>query len=259
MLTEIDDRVLAAVNLHAVLGALPRLADVAPEASSLLADLPRPVLLTVRVVGGDTLRLVFARDGVRLADGDPAGATAATLVFRSPAHLNAVLDGRGSPLPLAGPAGLRFLVRAFTPLSDLLGRYLRPSDADLADPVFTETHRTMLLEVAVGAITVVANRDRSGRFSAAQMTDGDLDIAVGDALRHRLRVRDHRLSRIPVTETAPRAIFRFADLQTAGDVLAGRESALACVGDGRIAIRGYIPLVDNTSRILDRVGHYLGK
>ena len=91
------------------------------------------------------------------------------------------------------------------------------------------------------------------------MSDGDLDIAVGDALRHRLRVRDHAVSRVPVTDAAPRAVFRFADLQTAGDVLAGRESALACVGDGRIAIRGYIPLVDNTSRILDRVGHYLGK
>lgn len=259
MLTEIDDRVLAAVNLHAVLGALPRLSEVAPEATRLLAGLPQPVLLTVRVVGGDTLRLVFARDGIRRADDESAGAAKATLVFRSPGHLNAVLDGRGSPLPLAGPAGLRFLTRVFTPLSDLLGRYLRPSDADLADPVFTDAHRTMLLEVAVGAIAVVANRDRSGRFSAAQMTNGDLDIAVGDALRHRLRVRDHEISRVPVTDAAPRAVFRFADLQTAGDVLAGRESALACVGDGRIAIRGYIPLVDNTSRILDRVGHYLGK
>lgn len=259
MLTEIDDRVLAAVNLHAVLGALPRLSEVAPEASTLLAALPQPVTLTVRVVGGDTLGLVFARDGVRRADGEVPGAAKATLVFRSPGHLNAVLDGRGSPLPLAGPAGLRFLTRVFTPLSDLLGRYLRPSDADLADPAFTDAHRTMLLEVAVGAIAVVANRDRSGRFSAAQMSDGDLDIAVGDALRHRLRVRDHAVSRVPVTDAAPRAVFRFADLQTAGDVLAGRESALACVGDGRIAIRGYIPLVDNTSRILDRVGHYLGK
>lgn len=259
MLTEIDDRVLAAVNLHAVLGALPRLAEVAPEASGLVAGLPQPVVLTLRVVGGDTLGLVFARDGVRRTDGDLPDAAKAALVFRSPGHLNAVLDGRGSPLPLAGPAGLRFLTRVFTPLSDLLGRYLRPSDTDLADPAFADAHRTMLLEVAVGAIAIVANRDRSGRFSAGQMTDGDLDIAVGDALRHRLRVRDHILSRVPVTDAAPRAVFRFADLQTAGDVLAGRESALACVGDGRIAIRGYIPLVDNTSRILDRVGHYLGK
>ncbi|MGN2638468.1 hypothetical protein ACWEKT_19935 [Nocardia takedensis] len=44
----------------------------------------------------------------------------------------------------------------------------------------------------------------------------------------------------------------------AGAILAGRESALACVCDGRIAMRGFIPLVDNTNRILDRVGAYLG-
>jgi hypothetical protein len=259
VLTEIDDRVLAAVNLHAVLGALPKLSEVAPDASGLLARMPQPVLLTARIVGGEAMSLVFARDGIRPADGDHGGMTRATLLFRSPAHLNAVLDGKGSPIPIAGPAGLRFLTQVFTPVSDLLGRYLRPTDSDLTDPEFTDAHRVLLLEVAVGAITIVANRDRSGRFSAEQMSDGDLDIAVGDALRHRLRVREHTLSRVPVTDAAPRAIFRFADLQTAGDVLAGRESALACVGDGRIAIRGYIPLVDNTSRILDRVGHYLGK
>ncbi|MFJ6680171.1 hypothetical protein ACIQLK_13740 [Microbacterium sp. NPDC091382] len=259
MLTEIDERVLAAVNLHAVLGALPKLSEVAPDASRLLGELAQPVRLTARVMGGESTSLVFARDGIRLADGDSGATTRATLAFRSPAHLNAVLDGTGSPLPIAGPAGIRFLTQVFTPISDLLGRYLRPSDAELADPAFTDAHRILLLEVAVGAIAIVANRDRSGRFSADQMSDGDLDIAVGDALRHRLRVREHRLSRVPVTDAAPRAVFRFADLQTVGDVLAGRESALACVGDGRIAIRGYIPLVDNTSRILDRVGHYLGK
>jgi hypothetical protein len=260
VLTEIDDRVLAAMNLHAVLGALPRLSELAPEVGPLLAGLPRPVVLTARIAGGDALRLVFASDGIRPAAAErDAASTRAMLVFRSPAHLNAVLDGRGSPMPVAGPAGLRFLTRVFTPVSDLLARYLRASEADLADPAFTDAHRTLLLDVAVGAITVVANLDRSGRFSASQMPDGDLDIAVGDLLRHRLRIRDHRLSRVAVTDEPARAVFRFADLQTAGDVLGGRESALACVGDGRIAIRGYIPLVDNTSRILDRVGHYLGQ
>ncbi|MFG6504336.1 hypothetical protein [Microbacterium sp. P05] len=258
MLTETDQKVLASINLHAVFGALPRLAELAPEARELLAGLGAPVSLTLSVAGGDSTRLHCRRDGISATDPTP-GATKARLLFRSAQHLNAVVTGTAQPIPLAGLAGLRFLTSVFTPLTVLLGRYLRPSADDLADPEFADTSRMLLLDVAVSAIAVVANDDRSGRFSASHMSDGDLDITVGDALRYRLRVRDHAITRAEVTDSAPRAVFGFADLRTAGDVLAGRESALACVGDGRIALRGYIPLVDNTSRILDRVGQYLGK
>ncbi len=256
MLTDLDERVLASVNLHAVLGALPRLAEVSPDARALLGTLDRPVTLTLRIVGGDSARYVFRPDGISAQP--TAEGVRATLVLRSADHLNAVIAGTAQPIPLAGPAGIRFLTRVFTPLSDLLGRYLRPSDADLDDADFADASRLLLLDVAVSAITVVANDDRSGRYSAAQMADGDVEISVGDDLRYTVRVHDHRLARIADSDRPARAVFGFADLRTAGDVLAGRESALTCVGDGRIAIRGYIPLVDNTSRILDRVGHYLG-
>lgn len=252
MLIGIDERVLASVNLHAVFGALPRLAEVAPEARALLATLRRPVTLTHRIARGDGLRLVFHHDRI-VADSTPTGVRA-SLHYLSPSHLNRVVAGKAQPLPVAGPAGLRFLTRVFVPLTALLERYLTAGDAEISD-----LSRLMLLDVAANAIVVVANEDRSGRFSAQQMSDGDLDIAVGSQLRYRIRVRDHRLTRVPAAGTPARATFGFADLRTAGDVLAGKESALACVGDGRIALSGYIPLVDNTSRILDRVGHYLGK
>ncbi len=256
MLTEIDDRVLASVNLHAVFGALPRLAELAPAAQELLATLDGPVTLTVAVAGGDSTKLLFRPDGISTGTG--SAGTRVTLLARSAAHLNKVIDGTAQPIPVAGPAGIRFLTKVFTPLTDLLGSYLQPTDEALADGEFADISRLLLLDVAVSAITVVANQDRSGVYSAANMPDGDLDIAVGE-LRYRLRVRDHRLTPTPATDQPARAVFGFADLRTAGDVLAGRESALNCVGDGRIALQGYIPLVDNASRILDRVGHYLGK
>lgn len=256
MLTDIDERVLASVNLHAVFGALPRLAELAPEARGLLALLTKPVTLTLRVVGGDATRHVFRADGI-VAEA-PADGIRVTLLFRSAAHLNAVVAGTAQPIPIAGPTGIRFLTGVFTPLMDLLGGYLRPTDEAPAGEAFADVSRLLLLDVAVTAITVVANDDRSGRYSAAQMADGDVEISVGGDLRYTVRVDDHRLTRIAAPDRRPRAVFGFADLRTAGDVLAGRESALTCVGDGRIAIRGYIPLVDNTSRILDRVGHYLG-
>jgi len=257
VLTDTDPRVRAQVNLHAVLGSLPRLAELAPDAQALLAGLSRPVAVSFRGPDGLSMDLTFARDGI--TPGRTPGAVRALLLFRSAAHLNAVVDGTAGPIPAAGPAGLRFLLRVFTPLSELLGTYLQPSPDRLTEADFTEINALLTLHVAATAITIIGTHDRSGRFSVAQMPDGDVDIEVGDGLRYRLAVRGSsiRLNGEPVGP--PRAALTFADLDVAGGVLTGRYSALACMSDGRMAMRGMIPLVDNTSRILDRVSSYLGK
>lgn len=255
MLTEIDPRVLAATNLRAVLGSLTRLAELVPEARDILRQVARPTTLTFVVPGLDAVRYAFTDHDIRPAD---AGGRGPTLLLRSPAHANAVIAGTAQPIPIAGPAGIRFLTKVFTPLSDLLGRYLQPSETDLADPAFRRLSTLMTLDVAARAIAVVGNEDVSGRFSAAHMPDGDLDLEIGDEVRYRLEVKNHRVRLDHDLSGTPRAVLRFADLEVAGGVITGRDSALACICDGRLAMRGFIPLVDNTSRILDRVGAYLG-
>lgn len=261
MLTDIDERVLAAVNLHAVLGALPRLVELNPAAADLLArEMTRPLTLTLSAPGGLRAHYRFDRDGVTPLH-ERAG-RGPTLLFRSAAHLNAVIAGTAQPIPLAGPAGIRFLTRVFTPLTAMLSSTLRPdsetTDRHTTDPDLAERRTLLALDVAAHAIAVVANEDVSGRFSAAHMPDGDLDFEIGDTVRYRFEVLDHRI-RIGDDHTgAPRAALRFADLDVAGGILSGSESALSCVCDGRLQMRGFIPLVDNTNRILDRVGAYLG-
>jgi len=257
MLTDIDEGVLAAVNLHAVLGALPRLVELTPAAADLLArEMTRPLTLTLSAPGGLRAHYRFDREGVTPLH-ERAG-HGPTLLFRSAAHLNAVIAGKAQPIPLAGPAGIRFLSRVFTPLTAMLSAVLRPSAEDLAEPERAERSTLLTLDVAAHAIAVVANEDVSGRFSAAHMPDGDLDFEIGDTIRYRFEVLDHRI-RVGADHTgAPRAALRFADLDVAGGILSGRESALSCVSDGRLQMRGFIPLVDNTNRILDRVGTYLG-
>ncbi|WP_062292525.1 hypothetical protein [Demequina phytophila] len=257
MLTDTDPRVLAHINLFAVLGALPSLAEHAPEARTLLDRVDRPTAVRIRARGLPEHALTFTRDGV--TEG-AAGDRTVTLLLRSPAHLNAMVDGTAQPVPIAAPAGLRFLTQVFAPLADLLGRYLRPADEDLADPAFAETSAVLALHVAVAAIAQVANTDRSGRFSAGLIPDGQVALEVGDSLDLRLHARDHTLTFDPAPASSPaRAVLAFRDLDVAGDVLAGRASALACLGDGSMAMRGFIPMIDNVSRILDRVGHYLGE
>lgn len=59
-----------------------------------------------------------------------------TLHFTSVAHFNTMIDGTAQPIPLASPAGSSFLTGPFTRLADLMGTYLKPSEADLEDPTF---------------------------------------------------------------------------------------------------------------------------
>lgn len=256
MLTETDPRAAAFVNLHAVLGALPELCRRVPAARELLFTDPRPTTVAFVVRGGPRAVLAFRAGEVRLVTDRATGTL--ILPFAGPEAFNRVIDGQAQPVPVTGLHRVGFLLRVFAPLTELLTRYLRPSAEDLADPAFRATSTALTLHVAAAAVAQLANEDPSGRFSAHLIGDGDVALEVGDELAFTLRTVDHRMTFIPERSPAPRAAMTFADLDTAGQVLSGQVSALACIGDGRIAIRGTVSMVDNVNRILDRVSHYLG-
>lgn len=257
MLTDTEPRAAAFVNLHAVLGAVPELVRRVPEARALLDVDPRPVSIAFAVRGGPRAVLAFRDGAVRLVPDRTIGTV--LLPFTSPGAFNRMIDGAAPPVPVTGLHRVGFLMRVFAPLTELLTRYLRPSAEDLADPAFRATSTALTLHVAVAAAAQLANEDRSGRFSAAHTADGDVALEVTGSLAYTLRVRDHRMTFLPEPSPSPRAALTFADLDTAGALLAGKVSALACLGDGRMAMRGHIAMVDNVNRILDRVGQYLGE
>lgn len=256
MLTELDPRVTAYVNLNAVLAALPELVRRSPEARAILANDTRPTSLSFAVRGGPHATLRFA-DGAVEHVPDTTSATI-RLPFASPEAFNKVIDGKAQPVPITGLHRVGFLLKVFAPLTEVLTRYLRPSAEDLADATFRETSTILTLFVAAAAIAQVANQDESGRFSASHMPDGDMAMEVTGAVSYTLRVADHHLTFLPEPSPDPRAAMTFASLDVAGQLLSGEASAMACICDGSIAMRGMLPLVDNVNRVLDRVGHYLG-
>ena len=257
MLTDIDQRTLAFVNLDAVLGALGELCSRVPEARKLIETDARPTTIAFAVRGGPRSALRVAGGAVTAEPG--VGRGTITLPFASPRAFNRMIAGEAKPVPVSGFTRLAFLTGVFAPLAEILTRYLRPSTTDLADARFRETSTILTLVVALGAVAQLAEHDRSGRYSAARIPDGDLAVEVGDVLAYTLRASDTRLRFLPERSPTPRAVLRFADLETARGILSGELTALACLGDGRMAMRGYIPMVDNVSRILDRAGQYLSE
>lgn len=257
MLTDLDPRAAAYVNLNAILGTIPELVARVPEARDVIARDPRATSLGFAVRGGPRAVLAFKDGQVQLVP-DRAAATI-VLPFTGPEAFNKVIAGTAQPVPVSGFHRIGFLLHVFAPLTELLTRYLRPSEEDSADPEFVATSTILTLYVACAAVAQLANEDRSGRYSAAHMPDGDVAVEAGDELALTLRVRDHRMTFVPAASPDPRAGMRFESLELAGKVLSGQASAMACVCAGTLAMRGTLSMVDNVSRILDRAGQYLGE
>ncbi|GAB2660351.1 hypothetical protein GCM10027169_24020 [Gordonia jinhuaensis] len=257
MIVGTDESVTASVNAEAVLGTLPELARRVPEARELLGLLDRPVELTFAIRGRAPVSFTFTSTQIQGGKTGIGSTTHVALLLSSDRHFNKMMAGQAQPVPLAGPRGIRFLTQVFTPLTDLLGEYLRPTAAALADDDFRQVSTLLTLTTVAGAVVAVANNDRSGRFSADQMPDGRIDLEVGDDLRYQIDVTDHHFTLVTGDLQTPRAALRFADLDTAGAVLRGEISSMECMSDSRLAMRGMISMVDNLNRILDRVGAYL--
>lgn len=254
MLTETDSRTLAYVNLFAVLGTLENLCELVPEAKALLKGKP-PVSIGFAVKGGPSATLAFADGNCRITEG--CGNCMIRLPFSSCDKFNGMIDGTVTPVPSKGFTKLSFLTKTFVPLTELLTKYLKPSKEDLADSGFREINTKLTLYTAAAAAAQIGNVDKSGRFSAGLMPDGDIAIDVRDVMGVTVNVKDHHLTTIKKPCEKPRASMVFSDLEIANKLLNGEVSSMACICNGSIEMHGMLNMIDNLNRILDRVGQYL--
>ncbi len=256
----LDKRTLAFCNLHAILGSLPLLCALDANASALVANADTAVGITVK--NGPAGLLTFTGGHCTYRELTPETLSAKDcdilLSFKTPAHFNGMIDGTVTPIPKKGLLKAGFLTGPFTRLTDLLTRYLRASDAELADAAFWKTSTVLLFHVIAHAAACIANEDPIGRQSASYIPDGCILLSAGDEISFALRAEGNRLtlSPDPYAETVT-AEMRFADMKIARALFDGKINAVSSVGDGLISIRGMIPQVDNLNRLLDRVAVYL--
>ena len=249
-----DTTVLARCNLFAVLGAIPHLLKLDPEAAALVAG--KNVRVGFSVKDGPKATLIFKDGQAEMVKGTEK--CSIKLWFPSADRFNAMIDGKGSPIPVSGFHHIGFLLGAFTKLTDRLSAYLRPEPEMLADPVFFECSTTLMLYVIGRAIVQIGNHDKVGTFSASNITDGKIKLGVGDSLAVAIHCKDHHLmfNHAPNDENVTSQMV-FDSLTTARDLFDGRINAIAAVGMGQVRICGMISQVDNINRILDRVAIYL--
>ena len=248
-----DERVLAYCNLFGVLGAIPTLLELDPEAARLVKD--QRISVGFSVGNGPKGTLVFVDGRAKMREG--VEDCSIKLYFPSPKKFNDMIDGNANPLPVSGFWHIGFLLGAFTKLTDLLSAYLRPDPERLKDPVFFERSTVLMLHVIAGAVAAVGNEDEVGRFSASNIVDGVIRLTVGDRYAVGVLAENHHLTALHKAPEEGFSEMSFDSLGTARDLFDGKINAVAAVGMGKVRIGGMISQVDNVNRILDRVSLYL--
>ena len=246
--------VLARCNLYAVLGAIPHLLYLDPEAAALVRG--KNIRVGFSIKNGPKATLVFKDGQAEMVKG--VEKCSIKLWFPSADKFNAMIDGKGSPIPVSGFQHIGFLLGAFTKLTDLLSSYLRPEPERLSDPVFFERSTTLMLYVVGRAIVQIGNHDKVGMFSASNITDGKIKLGIGDSLSVAIHCKDSHLMFNPFpNDCGVTSQMVFTDLKTARDLFDGNVNAIAAVGMGQVRVSGMVSQVDNINRILDRVAIYL--
>ena len=248
-----DQRALAFINLYAVLGTLPELCRLSPQAQAYIRN--QNVRLGIAVKGGPAATLVFENSTCRLELG--ADNCTIKLPFSSPEKFNGMIDGTVTPIPTKGFTKIGFLTGNFIKLTDLLTRYLRASEEDLANEQFFETSTRLMFHLIVEAIAQIGNEDPVGQASASYIVDGKIRLSIKGGPCAHIAAENHKLTAVQADCEDSLSLMEFADMKLARALFDGKVNAVACVGTGQVRLEGMISQLDNVNRILDRVALYL--
>ena len=170
-----DPVTMAYINMYGILGALEDLCRLSPEAGA-LAGRAKPLTVGFKVKNGPVMSLRFAEGSCTAQAGEEAGDI--KLPFSSCERFNGLIDGTVTPIPSKGFTKIGFLTKNFTGLTKILESYLRPEAAALKDPAFFAASTAIMFFLIARTVVQIGNHDRIGRFTASNLNDGTVVLAV---------------------------------------------------------------------------------
>jgi hypothetical protein len=248
--------ILASLHLHAVLPRLEELVRLDAEARSIASQMKLRVRFRVRK--GPQVTISIA-DGAVATSADPSARADLGLFFVSCDQLNNMfMDERAVPIPYKRLTQLRYMTR-LTKLTEIMTRYLKPSETDLADPDFKKKHVEMTLMVGLCGAGEMAKYDRKMKKAVDHLPRGTIQFSVlpdgpfayvGIDENKRISARSGKID-------DPTSNLDFNGVDVAAAVLSGNIDTFAALGSGDIKASGLLSLVDDFNVLLDRVGYYL--
>lgn len=254
------ERIIAHLNLYAVLPRLAELVKLDDEAKRLAA--PMNLTIHFRVNDGPSLKLSFAGGEVTTSR-NLTGASDVGLFFPSVSVLNRMFKGdkKAFPIPYwVNPLALINKIgdlKSFTKLMDIMPRYLKPSEEDLRDQAFRKKHVEMLFLLALSATGVIADMDPKMKKVVGQLGDGTVLFSILPEGPHlNVTIRGGHIDAALGKIDNPSATIEVRDIDLAIDMLNDRVDTFACTGSGDLCASGSLNLVDHYNALIERVGYF---
>ncbi|NMA48796.1 MAG: hypothetical protein GX947_03365 [Tissierellia bacterium] len=251
----IDGLTMACINLHSVLRNLEDLCELDDDAKELIKGKNITILFSAKGVPEATLSF---KDGKCIMQKGKHQPYDMKLYFTSADHFNKMIEGKANPIPVKGLSKINFLKNEFISLTNRLEYYLKPTEEQLKDPDYSKINTILTAYTAFFALSEIGNNDKIGKLNASRIPDGTIAISVlngGPTIS--LIASGGKLTTKKGLETNARANMSFDCLETANGILNGSIDSYTCIGDGRLSIKGYIPMVDNMNKLLAQVPAYL--
>ncbi|MEG1525343.1 MAG: hypothetical protein RRZ24_05385 [Clostridia bacterium] len=247
-----DTVTMSYVNMFAVLKTLENLCELDEESKEIVSC--DPISIGFSVKNGPKATLFFGGGKCRMEEGAHGRIK---LFLSSPDHFNAMVDGTKNPLPYGGLLRLNFLLKDFTRLTEILTKYLKASAEDLKDRTFFEKSTTLMFHLVANALSAVGNYDSLGCCSKQSLPDGVISMEISDCVYASIVMRDGCLTTLHEHAANPRSYMIFKNYDVARGLFSGSLDSMSCLARGDLAMKGYIPQIDNLNRILNRVSVYL--
>jgi hypothetical protein len=248
-----DEKVKACINLHAVLRNLEDLCELDPMSREIIQG--KNVALKFSMAGIPKSVITFAEGKCTAVKDD--GPCSINLFFSSPQNFNLMIEGKKNPIPTRGFRHIGFLKNEFTKLADRLSYYLKPTAELLGDKEYARINTILTAYTAFFAIPEIANWDPLGQLNASRIADGAINVEVVDGPAICITAKGGRLETSKGKIANARAFMVFDSIDTASGILNGTLDSYSCIGEGRLSISGFVPMIDNLNKILAQVPGYL--
>lgn len=248
-----DQTALAYINMFAVLKDLEMLCELDEEAKA-LASPKAPVSIGFNVGNGPQATLTFAEGKCTMTEGLSGQIK---LKLANPEAFNLMVDGKKNPTPYGGFTKLKFLTNDFTKLTDLMNKYLRAEEKALRDRAFYEKSTTMMFYLIANALSAIGNYDRLGKLSASKIPDGAIAMEIAGGPCAEITVKNGHMTTSNHKAANPRAYMVFGDFETARGLFDGTTESMSALAGGKLVMKGFIPMIENLNKVLDRVAVYL--
>jgi hypothetical protein len=168
-----------------------------------------------------------------------------------------MIDGKANPIPIKGLTKISFLTGTFTELTKQLEYFLRPDKSLLKDEQFKKIHTELMLYTAAFALTQFGNIDPIGKSIAKSIPDGVIAMEVKQGPAIEIQIEKGHISTKKGNAKSPRARMDFSNMDAAFDLLSGQVDSYTCIASERLALTGFIPMLDNTDKLLFHISAYL--